>query len=176
MSLLDTVFPEAKAAKWIAGGIVVAAIFFGIWLFYNNYNNALTKIAQNEIAMQSMREGIEKQQNTIASIQNDIKEIGVLRDQLAANDKKYEEGFRDTETKFNKINKTTGEIRDFTKLAAAKPGLVGKIINEGTIDFLRCVELASGAPRTQDEINAKIPSKINSTCPELANPNFNTIH
>jgi cell division protein FtsL len=96
MSLLDMAIPQIKAAKWIIGGLIVAAIGFSIWLFYNNYNNAITKIAQQEIAMQAMQDGINKQQTLITNMQNDIKEIGALRDHIAENDKKLEAGFRDT--------------------------------------------------------------------------------
>ena len=36
----------------------------------------------------------------------------------------------------------------------------------------RCVEIASGAPLTEAEINATKKSEINPECPALANPNY----
>ena len=57
-------------------------------------------------------------------------------------------------------------------LAANKPGLVGKIINKASDNALRCFELITGSPRTEDELKANKKSQLNSECPTLANPNY----
>ncbi len=36
----------------------------------------------------------------------------------------------------------------------------------------RCIELASGAEHTEDELKATKKSQINPECPALANPNY----
>ena len=57
-------------------------------------------------------------------------------------------------------------------LAANKPGLVGKIINRASDAALRCFELLTGSPHTEDELKANKKSQLNSECPTLANPNY----
>ena len=47
-----------------------------------------------------------------------------------------------------------------------------RLINRGTKNALRCLEIATGAERTEKEINAKKESEINRECPTLANPNY----
>jgi len=45
-------------------------------------------------------------------------------------------------------------------------------MNVATRNAMRCLEIASGAPRTQAELAAKNSSEINKECPALANPNY----
>ena len=67
----------------------------------------------------------------------------------------------------------TKKGRDIGKIAEKKPGLVEKIINNATERAKRCVEIASGAELTEQEINATKKSEINTECPSIANPNYN---
>jgi hypothetical protein len=53
-----------------------------------------------------------------------------------------------------------------------RPESVERVINRASDNALRCVEIAMGAPLTEKEINAVLPSEINSECPSLANPNY----
>ena len=65
-----------------------------------------------------------------------------------------------------------GQPRDFGQFAKEKPELVERLVNRGTKNAMRCLEIASGAPRTEAEINAKTASEINKECPAIANPNY----
>ena len=49
---------------------------------------------------------------------------------------------------------------------------IERIINKGANNAKRCVELASGAEPTEEEIKATKKSEINPECPALANPNY----
>ena len=49
--------------------------------------------------------------------------------------------------------------------AVAEQNKVGK-------NAARCIELASGAEHTEEELKATLKSQINPECPALANPNF----
>ena len=64
------------------------------------------------------------------------------------------------------------EEHEIGALAQAKPALVEKIVDNATQDVLRCFEIESGSPLTQEEINATRPSEINTSCPDIANPNY----
>jgi hypothetical protein len=73
--------------------------------------------------------------------------------------------------KFNKVN-GKGEVRDLGDLATKKPKPIERIINKGSAQALRCVEIAMGSPLTEKEKNATKKSEINSQCPSIANPNY----
>ena len=61
---------------------------------------------------------------------------------------------------------------DLPYLAEQKPRLIDKIVDKGTKDVLRCLEIVSGSPLTEEEINVTKKSKANTTCPDIANPNY----
>jgi hypothetical protein len=61
---------------------------------------------------------------------------------------------------------------ELSYLATNKPKLVERVINNGTDDVLRCFEILSGKELTEEEINATKRSQINSSCSDIANPNY----
>ena len=72
----------------------------------------------------------------------------------------------DLDKRFNKKN------RDFGKLAIEKTKAIERIMNKGGDNAARCIEIASGSPLTEKEINATKKSEINPECPSIANPNY----
>ena len=71
--------------------------------------------------------------------------------------------------RFAKIN-ASGKKRDIGALAEDKPKLIQRVINKGTKNALRCMEISMGSPLRENEKNATKKSEINPECPELANP------
>jgi hypothetical protein len=124
-------------------------------------DNAILKA--NAIKMES---AIADQKTLIENQQKDFKEI------LEAN-KKFNELVnalkKDIDDLDNRFNK---DGRDFGKLAIEKTDSLQRIINSASDKVLRCVEIAGGAPLTEQEINATIKSEINRECPSIANPNY----
>ena len=62
--------------------------------------------------------------------------------------------------------------RDFGKLAIDRTKAIERIMNKGSVNAKRCLELASGAEHTETELKATKKSEINTECPSLANPNY----
>jgi len=124
-------------------------------------DNAILKA--NAIKMES---AIADQKTLIENQQKDFKEI------LEAN-KKFNELVnalkKDIDDLDNRFNK---DGRDFGKLAIEKTDSLQRIINSASDKVLRCVEIAGGAPLTEQEINATVKSEINRECPSIANPNY----
>lgn len=56
---------------------------------------------------------------------------------------------------------------DLELLANKKPELISKIINKASKNSLRCFELLSGAPYTDEEMRATSAKTFNSECPWL---------
>lgn len=170
-SILSAI-PYVRYIKWGAILIIVGLLFFGVYLFYNKYNNTLEENIKMQQSISELSSTIEKQQKRIEQVEFDSLINAALRDGIALKLQKYTEQQSDLRNKFEKLNKLTNEKRDIGKLADAKPKLLEKIVNKGSDDFKRCVEIASGAPLSKEEVDAIKPSQINSSCPELANPNF----
>ncbi len=72
----------------------------------------------------------------------------------------------------NAILKVNKDGRDFGKIAIEKTGAINRIINKGSDNASRCIEIASGAELTEEERNATKKSEINRECPGIANPNY----
>ena len=77
-----------------------------------------------------------------------------------------QQDLKDLDKRFNK------KKRDIGKLAVERAESIERIINKGAENAARCIELASGAPHTEEELKATTRSKINPECPALANPSY----
>jgi hypothetical protein len=49
---------------------------------------------------------------------------------------------------------------------------IERVINKGSDNATRCIEIASGSPLTEKEKNATKKSEINPECPSIANPAY----
>ena len=143
-------------------GILASAVIgAGVYVMKLRSDNAILKA--NAVKME---EAISDQQELITQQKEDFKEI------LAANQKMNElvgalkKDLEDLDKRFNKKN------RDVGKLAIAKTKSIERITNGASALATRCIEIASGSPLTEKEINATKKSEINTECPSIANPNY----
>ena len=143
-------------------GIIASALIgAGVYVMKLRSDNAILKA--NQIKLES---AVAEQQSLIENQKKDFEEI------LAANKKMNElvtalkKDLDDLDNRFNKGG------RDFGKIAIEKTGAIERIINTGSVNAARCIELASGAEHTPEELKATLKSEINPECPALANPNY----
>ena len=148
--------------RMIMIGVMVAGLAgAGAYVMKLRSDNATLKA--NQIKLES---AVTEQKELIENQQKDFKKI------LDANNKMNElvnvlkKDLEDLDKRFNKNN------RDFGKLALEKTGAIERIINKGSVAAARCIEIASGAELTEEEINATKKSEINRECPGIANPNY----
>jgi len=146
---------------FLIGILASAVIGAGLYVMKLQRDNAILK--ENAIKLES---AVADQKTLIENQQKDFKEI------LEAN-KKFNELVnalkKDIDDLDNRFNK---DGRDFGKLAIEKTDSLQRIINSASDKVLRCVEIAGGAPLTEQEINATVKSEINRECPSIANPNY----
>ena len=137
----------------IAGG--------GMYVFKLRADNAILKAnqVQLETAITEQNKVLEQQKADFEAIMESNKKLNVLI-------QTFKKDLNELDKRFNK------KKRDVGKLAIAKTKAVERIINKGANNAKRCVELASGAEHTEDELKATKKSEINPECPSLANPNF----
>ena len=119
-------------------------------------DNAVLKTNQIklETAVQESNQVIEQQTKDLKKIRSTIKQIEEVNAKLQAD--------RDA------LNKRLGK-HDIGNLAENKPGLVEKIINKASDSAARCMEIASGSPLTEEELNGT----PNRECPSFW-PDSNT--
>jgi len=143
-------------------GIMIAGLAgAGLYVMKLRSDNAILKA--NQIKLE---EAVSSQKELIAKQQEDFKEI------LAAN-KKFNELVNALQKDINDLdNRFNKDGRDFGKLAIEKTDSLQRIINSASDKVLRCVEIAGGAPLTEQELNATTKSEINRECPSIANPNY----
>lgn len=139
---------------------IAAAIAFGVY-----YVSGLkADLVQSQANVSTLKDSVEKQQQTIATIVADQAKISQINKSLQDTNRKQENDIVELRDKFTKSS--SGKERDVGKLAIAKTDLVEKTINKASISAMRCLEIASGSPLTEDEKNGK-----NTECPGIININ-----
>tara|TARA_S200000501_G_scaffold7598_1_gene6760 strand:+ start:115 stop:588 length:474 start_codon:yes stop_codon:yes gene_type:complete len=153
------IFGYAKMAITI---IMIVGIGGAVAYVYKlRADNAVLK-ANNAVLEQS----VESQKEVIEQQKQDFKTIIETNQKLTTLSNNLQKELNDLDNRFNKGG------RDFGKTAIAKDKAIERIINKASAMALRCVEISSGAPLTEKEINATKKSEINRECPSIANPNY----
>ncbi len=127
-------------------------------------------LAVSEMNNKRLEEGIQVQQALMEQMKADIAQIQTINQDLAQEADRQRKEVAQLQNRFSVNSK--GEARDFGALAAERPDVVQRAVNRGTVNALRCLELASGAPHTEQELKATTSSEINRECPTLANPHY----
>ena len=137
----------------IAGG--------GMYVMKLRADNATLKANQIEL-----EKGIEAQKKVLEQQKKDFSAIMESNKKLNNLIVTFKKDLDELDKRFNK------KKRDVGKLAIERSKSVERVINKGTDNALRCVELASGAEHTEEELKATKRSQINPECPALANPSY----
>ena len=113
-------------------------------------DNAILKVNQIklETAVEDNNKVIEQQTADLKKIRTTLSELDEVNKKLQAD--------RDN------LNKRLSK-HDIGNLAENKPGLVEKIINKASDSAVRCMEIASGSPLTEEELNGS----PNRECPSF---------
>ena len=146
--------------------IIMAVVFIGIsgvgvYVMKLRSDNAILQAnqIQLELSIESQKQVIQKQKEDFGKILEANKKMNKLVNNLQ----------KDIDALDKRFNKGA---RDFGKLAKEKPKLIEKIVNRGSERATRCVEIAGGSPLTEKELLATKKSEINTECPSIANPNY----
>ena len=124
----------------------------GGYLYINKLQKDNATLKSNQIKLES---AVEDQKLVIEQQAEDFRKIRNTLDKLEEVNKKLEQDKAD-------LNKRLGK-QDIGNLAENKPKLVEKIINGASKSAARCVEIASGSPLTEEELNGT----PNRECPSF---------
>ena len=133
----------------------------GMYVMKLRADNATLKAnqIQLETAITEQNKVLEQQKEDFTAILESNKKLNVLINT-------FKKDLQDLDKRFTKKN------RDIGKLAIERTESIERIINGGSKNAARCIELASGAEHTEAELKATLKSEINPECPALANPNY----
>ena len=124
----------------------------GGYLYVNKLQKDNATLKTNQIKLESAVEDNNK------VIEQQMEDINKIRNTLEI----VEEEKKKLEKDKDDLNKRLGK-HDIGNLAENKPGLVEKIINKASKNAQRCVEIASGSPLTEEELNGT----PNRECPSF---------
>jgi chromosome segregation ATPase len=150
-----------KIKKYLIIAGFLAAAGFALFKYYEYTQNQIRIYAENAAKAEMA------QQETQAALAQTLADL-----------QKVQEKFTQVSSEFEAAESRVSGLEDKLKehdlpyLAEQKPRLIDKIVDKGTKDVLRCLEIVSGSPLTEEEINVTKKSKANTTCPDIANPNY----
>ena len=159
-------FGIGASVKAIVALIITVIIAAGGWYVMN----LKADLAISEENSKRLQEGVREQQALMKQMAEDIAKIQDINRELAETTGRHRAEVDALTRKFSQDAK--GQPRDFGQFAKERPELVERLVNRGTRNAMRCLEIASGAPHTQEELAAKSASEINKECPAIANPNY----
>jgi len=132
--------------------LVLLAGAGGGYLYVQKLQKDNATLKANQIKLES---AVEDQKAVIESQAEDFKKIRSTLTKLEQENAKLQKDKQD-------LSKRLGK-HDIGNLAENKPGLVERIINGASKSAARCVEIASGSPLTEEELNGT----PNRECPSF---------
>ena len=146
---------------YLIGFIIIALLGAGGYVVKLQRDNVILK--ENAVKLES---AISEQKQVIENQKKDFEEILEANKKINALVNNLKKDLDDLDKRFSKKD------RDIGKLAIERTKVIERIINKGSENAKRCIEIASGSPLTEEEKNATKKSEINPECPSIANPKY----
>lgn len=151
------------SALMLVGGAVLAG-----YLYVTDLQKSVIQLTANNTVLEANNAQLT---NSIETQKETIDVLNAHYDRASEISKNTANELANSRLRINTLEQKLSE-HDIGFLSANKPKLVEKVLNNATEDLYRCFEIASGAPLTQEELDATKPSQVNTQCPHLANPNY----
>lgn len=145
---------------WIFISILIAMMSGAAYYYYSTTQSRIAQLIENTTVLE------ENNKQLITVNETNLNTIAELQDSYA----RVQEQYTQVQSEFQVIRSQNRELRDrlsrheLDVLAAAKPALVENIINNASDNAIRCFEILSGSPLTEQERNAKNEKEFNSEC------------
>ena len=141
-----------KYIVMILSVLLMAGGGLGYW-YYRDSQKIITTLNQNnarlETAVELNEQTIESLQQNYGLAQQEIEALNQENQQIRRNNQMLVDRFSDS---------------DIGVAASTKPELVERLINRGTANAFRCLELLSGAELSEQERNANNGTEFNNEC------------
>ena len=144
-----------KYVVMILSVLLLSASSLGYW-YYRDSQEIITTLTENnaelQISVQLNEQTIDNLQQDYGLAQQEIEALNQENQQIRRNNQMLVDRFSDS---------------DLGVAASAKPELIERLINRGTVNAFRCLELLSGAELSEQERNANNGTEFNRECPWL---------
>lgn len=144
---------------YIIIGIGLLALLASFGIYYKITANRIESLVTENTTLTIANNSNELR---IQSLENDYSEIQRINTELNSQ-------FIAITQQARLLERRLGE-HDIGYLAHSRPGLVENIITNASNEALRCFDIMSGSPLTQEERNAPNATSFNSECPWLFRP------
>ena len=146
--------------------VIILSGIGGIW--YIKYLQDEARINAENAA--KLMVAVAQQQEVLTAMKQDQQKIVAINADVKNKISQQTAEVTSLRTRFEE--NAAGDKRDLGNLAVKKPGLIEIAVNKGSDNALRCMEIVSGSPLTQQELAATLPTEINRECPSIANPKY----
>jgi regulator of replication initiation timing len=149
--------------SWIIIGVLTSILLGGWYYYYTTSQKRIASLIENNARLEANIQ--------IANAANE-QNIQTINNLLSEYDR-IQENFNRLQSEFQIIRSQNAELRErlsrheLDVLAAARPALIERRINNASANVLRCFELMSGAPLNERERAATTEREFNSECPWL---------
>lgn len=146
-------------------GIIALAVVTSIGLAYTHYQGLLVTIQTLKSNEVKFNFALSKQSETIEIAEDRVREWQQNAEKMK---ELYEEVFRENETANSEVKRLNGLFskHNLAKLAKAKPGLIEKRINAGTINMFRMLQCASNSNKNCERKITSTSKNTSSTGPK----------
>lgn len=155
--------------KWWIWLILLSA-FGGVlgagYMYFDHTQKELGTLNQNLGKVEAENKLQDEALKTIKAATEDMKRVS---EEIAARQEESQDAVVDLERKFTKIT-ADGAQRDLGRLAEARPVSIERIVNEGTDQVFRCVELSTGTKLNEEEKKEYDETGKIRDCPGLVIP------
>lgn len=138
-------------------GVILFLIISGVGYIYysqNRIESLKADISQLTLSLKSSEDAINKIESEYEKVRQQLRKVNREIQETVREERNLQERF------------DNNRLSDISK---EKPALVEKLINSASEKANRCIELLTGAPLTEEELNAKDAKSFNSECPYLFN-------
>lgn len=135
--------------------LLMASSSLSYW-YYRDSQKIIATLQENNAQLET---AVKINEETIASLQASYAQS---QEELTRINNEYTEVRRRNQLLVDKFADS-----DIGFLAESRPELVERLINRGTVNAFRCMEILSGAELTDDERNATNGREFNPECPWL---------
>ena len=124
----------------------------GYW-YYQDSQKTITTLTENNAELQI---GVELNEKTIETLRTDYQ---FAQNQIELLNQENQEIRRNNQLLIDRFSDS-----DIGIAASVKPELIERLINRGTVNAFRCLELLSGSRLTEQERNAENGKEFNQEC------------
>lgn len=146
--------------------IAIAAIgismIFSAWFYVKSLQSEIQ--AAHEVRAR-LEDNIKAQETAMTAMREDVARQAAIQRALSDSLNSAQQANADLSRRFNQDS--SGRERNFGTFTTQQPSAVEQRANRGTRDALRCNEIVTGSPLTEDERSGKVTNNI---CPHLLPP------